>query len=301
MRVKGMCGFVSYFGSPADISYISNAQPYFDRIQHRGPDNTQRLTFPEGVHFTFHRLAIMDRSAAGDQPMRLPDDPDIILVCNGEIYNHKELATLHNFTTHSESDCEIILHLYKKLGIEQTVCELDGVFAFTLYDRKKGVVFVARDPFGVRPAFYGKMGDGIMVASEVKAISGLCDEIKPFPPGVCMSWPMRDLDKVWTFPYYQMPVNTSPLTVEAAILDNIQRLLSRAVQKRMVAHREIGCLLSGGLDSSLIAALVSSFSNEPIKTFSIGLKGSIDLHYAKMVAEHIGSEHHEVELTNNTP
>ena len=139
-----MCGFavaINYKACSNDL------KEHFDRIQYRGPDNTQHRSFDEDVHFSFYRLSIMDLTDDGNQPMCHPDDSDLILVCNGEIYNHTELKERYQFNFASGSDSEIILHMYKKWGLKRTLYELDGVFAFVLFDRKKNVFHAARDPF----------------------------------------------------------------------------------------------------------------------------------------------------------
>ena len=178
--------------------------------------------------------------------------------------------------------------------------ELDGVFAFVLYDRQQEVLHIGRDPIGVRPCFWGIDKDrALYVASEAKALDSFVERVNPFVPGMSMTWCLEKREirqSTVIYPYNYLEIG--PVT-EDFLLDQIRYRLSDAVKKRMMSHREIGCLLSGGLDSSLIAALVSSFSDKPIQTFSIGLKDSVDLHYARMVADHIGSIHHEVELTED--
>ena len=181
-----MCGFLTYYG---DTHSVQDLSPYADRISYRGPDNFKYEQVASNISFFFHRLSIIDTSELGNQPLYLPEDSKVSLVCNGEIYNHKELKSNFGFETYSNSDCEIILHLYKKFGIEKTVKMLDGVYAFTLYDGNTGILYAARDPFGVRPAFFGRssIGEEIFFASEAKAITDLCDYITPMPPGTWWS------------------------------------------------------------------------------------------------------------------
>ena len=181
-----MCGFLSYLGNTLSTADLVE---YSDRINYRGPDNSKHAKVASDVTFFFHRLSIIDTSDLGDQPLFLPEDSKISIVCNGEIYNHKELRSRFGFDTYSNSDCEIILHLYKKFGIEKTLPMLDGVFAFTLYDGNTDILYAARDPFGVRPAFFGQtdINGEIFFASEAKALVDLCHTIIPMPPGTWWS------------------------------------------------------------------------------------------------------------------
>jgi len=249
----------------------------------------------EDLFFSFHRLAIIDTTETGDQPISHPKDSSLTLICNGEIYNYKTLISENQFEVKSDSDCEVILHLYKKYGIERTVAMLDGVFAFVLYDASLDVLFSARDLYGVRPSFIGFSSNEVGIASEAKSLIDFCDSITQFPPG---SWWRSDEPTIFTS-FNTTFFESSQKTINETIAcQNINDLLTAAVKKRMMSEREIGCLLSGGLDSSLIAALVAKeMSQSKVKTFSIGLSGSPDLKYAKMVANHIGSEHHTIEMS----
>ena len=186
------------------------------------------------------------------------------------------------------------MHLYEKSGIEETVRRLDGVFAFVLYDGNSKTLYSARDMYGVRPCFIGYRGSDVVIGSEAKAISPLCSKILPFPPAAW--WSSEDPN---TFTSYKNTLFSRPVEdTESQICDTINELLTKAVDKRMMSEREIGCLLSGGLDSSLIAALVSkNIVGSKLKTFSIGMPGSIDIEYARKVAKHIDSEHYEVVIT----
>ena len=305
-----MCGFLSYLGNTLSTADLVE---HSDRINYRGPDNSKHAQVASDVIFFFHRLSIIDTSDLGDQPLFLPEDSKISIVCNGEIYNHKELRSRFGFDTYSNSDCEIILHLYKKFGIEKTLPMLDGVFAFTLYDGNTDILYAARDPFGVRPAFFGQtdINGEIFFASEAKALVDLCHTIIPMPPGTW--WSSEDPESFTS--HYCCEYNIDNNLSEDEILKGIKRSLVKAVEKRLMSDREIGCLLSGGLDSSLIASLVCHMKKgyrliddewkmfpdledkSPVKTFSIGMNGSPDLEYAKKVANHIDSDHNEVELS----
>ena len=283
-----MCGIFFYKGQKYTLEEL---QTSIDNVSPRGPDKTITVQKDDMV-LAFHRLSIMDTSNSGSQPMVHPLDNDITLMCNGEIYNHKELIKKYNFKEYqSESDCEIILWMYKMFGLERTLNELDGVFSLIILDKDK--IIVARDPYGVRPLFYN-FDKEIFVSSILKGISELTEFSDQFPPGHYWTNTTNNFIRWYNNSYYisQFPPD------EKIILKNIRNLFEVAVEKRMQSHREIGCLLSGGLDSSLVAALVAkNMPGKKLKTFSIGLKGAEDLKYAKKVADHIGSEHYEVIVT----
>ena len=324
-----MCGIFAYITNDT----ISDVDKYkliseYNKIQHRGPDNSKYVVIENNdmKYFTnkikekniyhnqntnifigFHRLAINDLSDVGNQPFTSPDG-NITLVCNGEIYNYKELADEYNITLVSNSDCEVILQMYLKIGFKETIKRLDGVFACILYNKSNNLLHAARDPIGVRSLYMGVNIDGEYgFCSELKGINNLLDHIEQFKPG-CV-WDSNT--KVFT-PYYQCdklyttnldtPLNIDRLIINelsniSMIKQNIKLKFIESISKRLVSDRPIGCLLSGGLDSSLVAALLSSElqkNGKKLKTFSVGLKGSTDLKYAKLVADHINSDHHEL-------
>lgn len=306
-----MCGIYALFGASKNIDDVRGS---IDKISYRGPDDSRYERISDDIIFGFHRLSIVGVSELGNQPLRNSNYDNLTLICNGEIYNYKELANKYQFKIESGSDCEIILHMYNKFGIEKTVKDLDGVFAFALYDKKTDTMFSARDPFGVRPSFIGRNDNGeIFISSEMKSISDDVTRVSQFPPG-CW-WSSNFPDRYNR--YYDYNYEVKPLVPEEKVLSEVRSRLIMAVKKRMMSDREIGCLLSGGLDSSLIASIVSRFNNGydfidgewveganeksgyRLKTFSIGMSGSPDLDYAKKVAEHIGSDHHEVLLTED--
>ncbi len=284
-----MCGIFAYIGDSLDWS---NLEKESNKIKYRGPDNSNMKHVGENVLFSFHRLAIMGVSKKGDQPLFHPEEKDISIICNGEIYNYKKLGEKFGFKLESGSDCEIILHLYRKFGIRKTIEYLDGVFMLVLFDKKKNKLFAARDPYGVRPGFIGYSDDGIFLASEAKSLSLLCEKITPFPPG-----------NIWNheenkfYQYYLPNPRSLNKTSEKDLTEGINKRLTEAVKKRMMADREVGSLLSGGLDSSLISALVNKFSNKKLKTFSIGMPDSIDLQYAQVVAKHLNTDHYNIEIS----
>ena len=286
-----MCGILAYFGTTLTKNQIS---PHFNKIKYRGPDNSQINTH-DNHQLYFHRLSIMGLDDVSNQPLNLKQYPSLSLICNGELYNYNKLTDNFNFSLETNSDCEIILHLYNKFGIEKTLNLLDGVFMFALYDSNQKILICARDPFGVRPGFMGvRKNNEYLIASEAKAISDICDDVKPFPPG--HYW-LSETDSFKSYYQYEYPKTSDN---EESILDNTNILLNRAVEKRMMSDREIGCLLSGGLDSSLICSLVKKYyTGKKLSTFSIGMEGSIDLEYATKVAQYLNTSHHNVLLNED--
>ena len=288
-----MCGIFLYKGQKLNWESLEGD---INLIRYRGPDNTHHVFPSENVLFGFHRLAIMGTTELGNQPMKHPNDESLTLICNGEIYNYKDLAIKYNFNLVTGSDCEIILLLFKKFGIEKTVQELDGAFMFVIHDASSDKLFAGRDPMGIRPGFLGKNGNEIMIASEVKPMANHCSHIIPFSPG---SWWCSDAPDTFN-PYFHYNGVQIQEHNEEDICDKIHSLLTDSVKKRLMAEREIGCLLSGGLDSSLISALVNKYYEGPkLNTFTIGLPGSIDLEYAQTVADHLGTKHHQIQVSED--
>ena len=262
----------------------------FDRTVSRGPDDSRIVDTGTGL-LGFHRLAIMGLSPQGMQPFCLDGS---YLVCNGEIYGYekwKKILSL-KYQFHSGSDCEILLPMYREYGTGM-FRRLDAEFALVLYDAQSGGYVAARDPIGIRPLYYGYDDTGAVIfASEAKNLVGLCEKILPFPPGhyykdgkfTCYA----DVTKVDS-------VCTDSLDI---VCKNIREKLIRGVEKRLVSDAKVGFLLSGGLDSSLVCSIAARKLKTPIRTFAICMdKDAIDLKYARMVAEHIGSEHTEVIMT----
>ena len=278
-----MCGIFACLYATQPCSFYQSS---IDSIKHRGPDSSVIKQVDKHV-LGFHRLAINDLSEKGNQPLTHPTLPHLTLICNGEIYNHAQLKQIYNFKTHSGSDCEIILHLYERFGIERTLKELDGYFAFVLVDGD--TVIIARDEIGVRSLYFGHHKDGsIWVSSEMKAIYSHVSP-SPFPPGTF--WRNGSLSSY--IEHKTMESDTYDMALKTT-----RDLLCEAVEKRVKnTERPIGCFLSVGLDSSLIAALVCRFSTQPVHTFSIGMIGSTDVEYARKVAEHLHTIHHEVIVT----
>jgi asparagine synthase (glutamine-hydrolysing) len=275
--------------------------------------------------FGFHRLAINGLGADGNQPFVLGQ---CRLICNGEIYNFKQLINdygLQSVCT-SDSDCEVILHLYERIGIEATLNALDGVFALVLYDGARDKTFVARDPFGVRSLFIGtevniaQTGSltpaQFSVASEMKALSHCAPgHVAQFPSGCYFEYD-NSVYRGNYFAYYKHVsvdmVNLVSVKTTMSFRSDVKgedgqklslpllrELLVTAVKKRLMSDRPIGALLSGGLDSSLVTAIICKLatngkSNPRLNTYSIGLAGSVDLFWAKRVSEFLGTTHHEV-------
>jgi len=296
-----MCGIFGILNAEQNThTKHSNILKCFNKGKNRGPEFST-LNVYHNIYLGFHRLAINGLNTKSNQPFEINN---IILVCNGEIYNFKQLAEENSIALTTDSDCEIILHLYQKYGIEYTLSILDGVFAFILYDRNINKVIVGRDPYGVRPLYYFSENNIIAFASELKVLYPLSlikKNIHHFIPGNYM---IVDNNKFINYVYKKYtsyPCSNNKFNSTTYLYNKIVYNLHTAVEKRVkgTSERPIGCLLSGGLDSSLIAALVNKFyiSDKPLQTFSIGLPGSEDLKYAAIVAKHLGTKHHEILLS----
>ena len=267
--------------------------PYFEKTKSRGPDDTRMEPAGSGL-LGFHRLAIMGLHPEGMQPFHLGRD---MAVCNGELYGFRPVKAMleaKGYQFQSDSDCEIILPLWKEYGTDM-FAKLDAEFAMIIYDAASDSLVAARDPIGIRPLYYGYTdSDEIVFASEPKNLVGLVGKIMPFPPGhyyidgkfVCYA----DMSKVES-------VCHDDLETACA---KIHEKLVAGIEKRLVADAKVGFLLSGGLDSSLVCAVAARKSDKPIRTFAIGMAtDAIDLKYAKEVADYIGSEHTEVIITRD--
>ena len=301
-----MCGIVGIFNVREQSDALrQKALEMSRRIRHRGPDWSGIWCGGSAV-LAHERLSIVDPESGG-QPLLSPDGKQVLAV-NGEIYNHQEIrrryAGRYDFQT--GSDCEVILALYRDKGPD-FLEELSGIFAFALYDTEKDVFLIARDPIGVIPLYIGYDADGtVYVASELKALEGQCERYEPFLPGH-LYWSKDPGMKRW----YQRDwmsyeaVKDGPgsaLTLRKALMD--------AVKRQLMSDVPYGVLLSGGLDSSVISAIAEKFSAMRIEddsrtrawwprlhSFAVGLKGAPDLDKARLVAEHIGTVHHEINYT----
>ena len=319
-----MCGIFSIINNNRlfDDAFI---RAQFEKGQKRGPEFSTIEKFGYDIQLGFHRLAINGLNEVSNQPIVIDN---IILVCNGEIYNYKELFQELKIEPVTGSDCEIIIHLYLLYGIEQTLQLLDGVFSFILYDMRivenePLKIFVARDPIGVRPLYILRPNQDtavplICIASELKVLSGFYSEeytIEQFTPGtysvfeksykILSKWREIVQNKNYFILLNTIYHNVSQVDDEIDwIICGIQKYLIHSVKKRYLnTERPIACLLSGGLDSSLITALVCELHSQnasnqvPIETYSIGLKNSEDLKYAKIVADYLGTNHTEIIVT----
>ena len=283
-----MCSIIGYEGKDVTLQDIDLA---FSKTYMRGPD-ARCLETLAGGYIGFNRLAIMGLSSLGMQPFSLKGNQ---VVCNGEIFGFRQIRRgliEAGYEFRSNSDCEVLLPLYEEYGVDMFKM-LDAEFAIIIYDRKSQKFVAARDPIGIRPLFYGYSKNGnIMFASEAKVLMPLTDKVMPFPPGhyykdgqfVCYT----DITKVKRY----------STDTHEQIYENINRLLTDGVLKRLESDSPVGFLLSGGLDSSLVCAIAAKYykkHGKKIRTFAVGMsEDAIDLKYAKIVADYIGSEHTEI-------
>tara|TARA_Y100000389_G_scaffold203904_1_gene254028 strand:- start:2125 stop:3771 length:1647 start_codon:yes stop_codon:yes gene_type:complete len=281
-----MCGIIALYLHQEQRSIDEIVKGYM-MLTNRGPDSG-RWSVSKDKITGFRRLAIMDASVNGDQPFKVGDD---ILMCNGEIFNHKELIKKYSLKCKSASDCECIIHLYHKIGFEMMIKELNGDFAIVLFTKDK--LYFGRDRIGVRPLFYGfTKDDNFAVASYARALADFCPNVYPVVPG----WGEYTYEsKSLSFCVYDPP---KPRTFNLDIAEDVNKLLVASVQDRLMSDRPIGCLLSGGLDSSLITSILCRLIGpKNVRTYSIGMEGSIDLEHARKVANFLGTEHTEVLFT----
>ena len=301
-----MCGIVCAFNLRGDKDLIrSNVLEMAQKVRHRGPDWSGIYSSDNAI-LAHERLAIVDPTS-GKQPIISEDGLKVIAV-NGEIYNHKNLknrfAADYNFRT--ESDCEVILALYEKKGFN-FLNDLNGIFAFALYDSSNDKYLIARDHMGIIPLYMGWDKDDIFyISSELKSLEGVCDKIELFPPGHYLESSSMNLVK-WYDPEWVSyeHVKDSETSIKA-----IHDSLSAAVKRQLMSDVPDGVLLSGGLDSSITSALAKKFASKRIESndkqdawypqlhsFSVGLKDAPDLKAARIVADHIGTIHHEINFT----
>lgn len=323
-----MCGIFALLNKTNDIT-MTLIHEQFQKGKNRGPEFSKLTNYIKSV-FGFHRLAINGLNQNSNQPIIYND---IVLICNGEIYNYKQLYQNMNITPTTDSDCEIIIHLFLKYGIEQSLIMMDGVFSFVLLDNRNEnnkYIYIARDPLGVRPLYmienknnYHNIYNLYGFASELKCLEYFYNlnthfyNIKQFLPGTYSIFSLNNIDNSIWKPFvenknYYIPsfsynifngmfqdISNIPIEFHTRICN----ILNSAVVKRCsTTERPVACLLSGGLDSSLIAALVADYfrmENKTIETYSIGLAGSEDIKYANIVSDYIGSKHTEVIVTED--
>jgi len=301
-----MCGILCAFELKQSVD---NLRPQVlemsKKLRHRGPDWSGIYDTSNAI-LSHERLAIVDPTS-GKQPL-ISRSENLILAANGEIYNHRQLRTANvaDYPFKTQSDCEVILALYEKEG-KAFVNRLNGIFAFAIYDTEKDEYFIARDHIGIIPLYMGWDGDGTFyVASELKALEGVCTKIELFPPGHYLhssdAKPVKWYQTDWT-DYENVKDNTTSIK-------DLHDALSDAVHRQLMSDVPYGVLLSGGLDSSITSALAKKFAAKRIESddtqaawwpqlhsFSVGLEGSPDLEAAQQVAKHIGTVHHEVKFT----
>lgn len=354
-----MCGIFSVINN-ANFIPMSVIHKSFMKGVSRGPEDSQFVQLYNDTAFGFHRLAINGLDTISNQPIIIDK---ITLICNGEIYNFRELFKSLDIEPQTNSDCEIIIHLYKKFGIEYTLSLLDGYFSFIIHDStdltNDPIIYVARDSYGVRPLYVMRHKQNqnneihttdsdtniyteypiIAFASELKMISDLLNFngkllthinktknqitsndyfIEQYPPGtyskltktshIMSFYTFETYATKFTTPYvfnnkFEIDVQENRNKISTNdyynVFEKVYEAFSEAVRKRVIGttDRKIACLLSGGLDSSLVAAVVSKYYKNQLETYSIGMPGGEDLRYARMVAEHIGSKHTEIILT----
>ncbi len=301
-----MCGIVSIFNIQEQTPELrQKALRMSQKIRHRGPDWSGIYTGGSAI-LCHERLSIVDPES-GKQPLFSSDKKQVLAV-NGEIYNHQDIRRRYagKYQFQTGSDCEVILALYRDKGID-FLEDLSGIFAFALYDAERDEFLIARDPIGVIPLYIGYDDDGkLYVASELKALEGQCDRYEPFLPGHYY-WSrepgMKRYYKRDWFSYDAVKDNS------ASVAD-IHDALEAAVKRQLMSDVPYGVLLSGGLDSSVISAIAEKFSERRIEdddkerawwprlhSFAVGLKGAPDLAKAKLVADYIGTVHHEINYT----
>jgi asparagine synthase (glutamine-hydrolysing) len=327
-----MCGIFSLLNTDnSDISNKLIIEEQFNKGKRRGPEYSKLENSYMKMVLGFHRLAINGLNSESNQPIVYKD---VILICNGEIYNYKQLYKYMDIIPETDSDCEVIIHLYIKYGIEQTLNMLDGVYSFILFDNRLNVnelsnyLYIARDPLGVRPLYkLYNINDNISdnnlynlygFASELKSLEYFYNinnshyRVNQFEPGTFSVFKLESKVNSYWKPFIENKSFFIPTFSHTLLTQNINELydkfaigvntyLNAAVIKRCnTTERPIACLLSGGLDSSLIAALVANYfrtKGKIIETYSIGLKNSEDVKFAAIVAEYIGSCHTEIILT----
>ncbi|MBR1447931.1 MAG: asparagine synthase B [Prevotella sp.] len=301
-----MCGIVAILNVKEQTQTLrQKALRMSQKIRHRGPDWSGIYCGGSAI-LAHERLSIVDPESGG-QPLYSPDRK-VVLAVNGEIYNHQEIrrhyAGQYDFQT--GSDCEVILALYREKGID-FLEDLNGIFAFVLYDEERDEFLIARDPIGVIPLYIGYDNDGtVYVASELKALEGQCERYEPFLPGHYY-WSRESCMRRY---YRRDWMQYDAVKDNAASVSAIHDALEAAVKRQLMSDVPYGVLLSGGLDSSVISAIAEKYSQMRIEdnsqtraywprlhSFAVGLKGAPDLAKARLVADHIGTVHHEINYT----
>ncbi|XP_024364474.1 asparagine synthetase [glutamine-hydrolyzing] 2 [Physcomitrium patens] len=298
-----MCGILAILGShDASPARRDRILELSRRLRHRGPDWSGLFAGQKCWCYLAHeRLAIID-PASGDQPL-YNENKDIVVAANGEIYNHEALKkSMKPHKYHTQSDCEVIAHLFEDVG-EDVVNMLDGMFSFVLVDNRDNSFIAARDPIGITPLYYGWGADGsVWFASEMKALKDDCERFEIFPPGHIYSSKAGGLRRYYNPAWFSETF--VPSTPYQSLV--LRAAFEKAVIKRLMTDVPFGVLLSGGLDSSLVAAVASrhiagtkaaNIWGKQLHSFCVGLQGSPDLKAAREVANYIGTQHHEFHFT----
>ena len=307
-----MCGIVAILNVKEQTQQLrQKALGMSQKIRHRGPD-WSGIYCGKSAILAHERLSIVDPESGG-QPLYSPGRQQILAV-NGEIYNHQEIRKRYEgrYSFQTGSDCEVILALYQDKGID-FLEDLSGIFAFVLYDEEKDAYLIARDPIGVIPLYIGYDDDGtVYVASELKALEGQCQRYEPFLPGHYAYGKLKiKNEKLQMERYYHRDwMSYDAVKDHDASSEDIRQALRAAVKRQLMSDVPYGVLLSGGLDSSVISAVAERYSEMRIEdnsqtkaywprlhSFAVGLKGAPDLAKAKLVADHIGTVHHEINYT----
>lgn len=299
-----MCSILGLFDIPAGQTGLrGQALEASRRQRHRGPDWSGIYVHDRAI-IAHERLAIVGIDS-GAQPL-VSEDGNVVLGVNGEIYNHRELrAQFPDYPFQTRSDCEVILALYERHG-SRFLEQLNGIYAFVLWDAERGRYLIARDPIGVMPLYYGRDDEGMLwVASELKAIESQCVQVQAFPPGHLLDSEDGELRR-WYLPDWRDFDKAS----HAADPDQLRAALESAIHRQLMCDVPYGVLLSGGLDSSLVAAIAKRYADKRIESddqeaawwprlhsFAIGLEGSPDLAAARVAAKAIGTQHHEFHYT----
>ena len=301
-----MCGIVGLFKREKNNKdFRQQVLDMSKKIRHRGPD-WSGIYCADNILLAHERLAIVD-PISGGQPL-ISKDKNLILAVNGEIYNHQEIRKSldHKYEFLTQSDCEVILALYQEKGID-FIEELNGIFAFALYDEKEDSYLIARDHIGIIPLYQGWDIEGnYYVASELKSLEGVCKKIEVFPPGHYYYSKEKEVRK-WYKRDWEQYENVKD---KETSIPKLRQALEEAVHRQLMSDVPYGVLLSGGLDSSIISAIAKKYSARRVETndlkeawypqlhsFSVGLESSPDLKYAREVANHIGTIHHEIHFT----
>ena len=301
-----MCGIVGIFNVKEQNQELRNkALKMSQKIRHRGPDWSGIYCGGSAI-LAHERLSIVDPESGG-QPLFSPDKKQVLAV-NGEIYNHQDIRRKYagQYEFQTGSDCEVILALYREKGID-FLEDISGIFAFALYDEETDEFLIARDPIGVIPLYIGCDADGkVYVASELKSLEGQCEHYEPFLPGHYYWSVDPGMKRYYKRDWMKYENIKSCAASVSAIRDGLQD----AVRRQLMSDVPYGVLLSGGLDSSVISAIAEKYSEHRIEddsktkaywprlhSFAVGLKGAPDLAKARMVADHIGTVHHEINYT----